>query len=336
MDFDLSVFYDNLADVCERCSNVLQLFAFVLVVASLLVHAYRGIFAGDLSGIMKHLVVSGIIVSIMPFYGPWMLSTQATLGNDLLQALGVDPISMLINLGSSFAEAPFDTGSAPEIVLGIFDPLVWVEYYVNLVMAWCMALISIIMYIFFWIGFQIQIIAIYLGSAAGSLFLAMLVFEQSRDTAVKYHIGMISICFWPLGWGLGMLFAQAVADTGPDLLDTILSPVSAIVLVGTIITMLGSSIILIIVVLWMLVTLFVAPKVVSKAITTGAQIGMGMISGSTSMAGAGVQAASGAAMAAAGAAMTATGAGAAVGVGMMAGGAGAMGGAASTAAKAGS
>ena len=336
MDFDLSVFYDNLADVCERCSNVLQIFAFVIILAALLVHVYRGMIGGDLSGIVKHIVVSGILVSIMPFYGPWMLSTQATLGNDLLQALQVDPLSMLINLGSSFAEGPFDTGSAPEMVLGIFDPLVWVEYYVNLVCAWFMAVISIIMYIGFWLGFQIQIIAIYLGSAAGSLFLAMLVFEQSRDTAVKYHIGMISICFWPLGWGLGMLFAQALADTGPDLVENILSPVAAIALIGTIITASGSSIILILVVLWMLVTLFVAPKVVSKAITTGAQIGMGIMSGGVSMAGAGVQAASGAAMAVGGAALTATGAGAAVGVGMMAGGAGAMGSAASTAAKAGS
>jgi hypothetical protein len=336
MDFDMSFFYDNLADVCARCSEVLQLLMFVLVFAGLLIQSYKGIIGGDLSGIVRHIIVSGLLVTIMPFYGPWMLSTQATLGNDLLVELGVDPISMLTNVGDSFASAPFDTGSAPEIVLGIFNPLTWVEYYVKVVIAWMMALVAMIMYVFFWIGFQIQIIALYLGSAAGPLFLGMLVFEQTRDTAVKYHIGMIGICFWPLGWGLGMLFGIAVIESGPDLFDSILGPVAGVGQIATLLTMFTSSLPIILGILWMLVTLFVAPKVVSKAVTTGAQIGMGLISGTSSMASAGVQAASGAAMAAGGAALTATGAGAAVGVGMMAGGAGAMGGAASTASKAGS
>ncbi|WP_133795590.1 hypothetical protein [Prosthecobacter fusiformis] len=332
----MSFFYDNLADVCARCSDLLQFLMFILIFAGLLLQSYKGIVGGDLSGIVRHILVSGLLVTIMPFYGPWMLATQSTLGNDLLVGLGVDPISMLNGVGDAFSEAPFDTGSAPEIVLGIFNPMTWIEYYIKVVIAWAMALVSMVMYVFFWIGFQIQIVALYLGSAAGPLFLGMLVFEQTRDTAVKYHIGMIGICFWPLGWGLGMLFGQAIIDSGPDLFDALLGPVSGVGQIATLLTMFTSTLPIILGILWMLITLFVAPKVVSKAVTTGAQIGMGMISGGMSMAGAGVQAASGAAMAAGGAALTATGAGAAVGVGMMAGGAGAMGGAASTASKAGS
>jgi hypothetical protein len=330
---DMSFFYDNLADVCLRCSDVLQLIMFVLIFAGLLMNVYKGMMSGDIGAIWRHILVSGLIISITPFYGEWMLATQAALGDDLLRDLGVDPISMLMNFGNSFGEAPFDTGSAPSIVFGILDPLTWFEYFAQVIGAWIMMLLAFIMYICFWIGFQIQIIAIYLGNAAAPIFLGMLVFEQTRDTGVKYHIGMISICFWPLGWGLGMLFAQAIMDSAPDLIDQIISPIGAIALVGTVLAIASPIIIVIIVILWVIVTLFIAPKIVSKAITTGSQIGMGFISAGMNAAVGGAQAAAGAAMVVAGAAATATGAGAAVGVGMMGAGAGSIGAGAGTAMK---
>jgi hypothetical protein len=330
---DMSFFYDNLADVCLRCSDLLQLIMFVLIFAGLLMNVYKGMMSGDIGAIWRHILVSGIIITITPFYGEWMLATQSALGDDLLQDLGVDPISMLMNFGTSFGEAPFDTGSAPDIVFGILDPLTWFEYFAQLIGAWIMLLMSLIMYICFWIGFQIQIIAIYLGNAAAPIFLGMLVFEQTRDTGVKYHIGMISICFWPLGWGLGMLFAQAIMDSAPDLIDQIVSPIGAIAIVGTALALAGPTILVIIVILWVIVTLFIAPKIVSKAITTGSQIGMGFISAGMNAAVGGAQAAAGAAMVVAGAAVTASGAGAAVGVGMMGAGAGGIGAGAGTAMK---
>ncbi len=330
---DMSFFYDNLADVCLRCSDVLQLIMFVLIFAGLLMNVYKGMMSGDIGAIWRHILVSGLVISITPFYGEWMLATQSALGDDLLRDLGVDPISMLMNFGNSFGEAPFDTGSAPDIVLGILDPLTWFEYFAQVIGAWIMLLLSFIMYICFWIGFQIQIIAIYLGNAAAPIFLGMLVFEQTRDTGVKYHIGMIAICFWPLGWGLGMLFAQAIMDSAPDLIDQIVSPVGAIALVGTVLAIASPIIIVLIVIVWVIVTLFIAPKIVSKAITTGSQIGMGFISAGMNAAVGGAQAAAGAAMVVAGAAATATGAGAAVGVGMMGAGAGSIGAGAGTAMK---
>jgi hypothetical protein len=330
---DMSFFYDNLSDVCMRCSDTLQLIMFVLIFAGLLMNVYKGMMSGDIGAIWRHILVSGLVIAITPFYGQWMLAAQSALGDDLLRDLGVDPISMLTNFGTSFGEAPFDTGSAPDIVFGILDPLTWFEYFAQVIGAYIMACVSIFMYIAFWIGFQVQIIAIYLGNAAAPIFLGMLVFEQTRDTGVKYHIGMISICFWPLGWGLGMLFAQAIMDSGPDLIDGIISPIGAIGTIATILAVLSPVLLVIVVLLWVLVTLFVAPKIVSKAITTGSQIGMGFISAGMNAAVGGAQAAAGAAMMVAGAAATATGAGAAVGVGMMGAGAGGIGAGAGTAMK---
>jgi hypothetical protein len=330
----LFFFYEDLADVCVRCSEVLQIIAFVIMFAGLLLQVYKGMIGGDLSGMFRQILVTGIIISIMPFYPEWMLAAQSALGSDLLSALEVDPLSVLTNFGESFAEAPFDTNSAPDIILGIFDPLAWFEYFATAVGLFLMACIAIIMYALFWCGFQIQVIAIYLGSACAPIFLAMLVFEQTKDTGVKYHIGLISICFWPLGWGLGMLFTEAMMTSfglAATIVLFITGPIGAIPFVGWMIQVGAIIIFLLIIIVWLIVVLFAAPKIVSKAITTGANIGMGLISaaGSTAMGvgSAGVQAASGAAMMVGGAALTATGAGAPVGAGMMASGAGSMGGA---------
>lgn len=334
-------FYEDLADVCSRCSDVLQVITFVLMFAGLLLQTYKGMMGGDLASIFKHILVSGIILVIMPFYAEWMLAAQSALGSDLLTALEVDPLSTLINFGESFADSPFETTSAPEIILGIFDPLAWLDWISQIVGMYIMIGISIIMYALFWCGFQIQVIAIYLGSAAAPIFLGMLVFEQTKDTAVKYHIGLLSICFWPLGWGLGMLFTEAMMGqigNATVLCTFIFGPLMMEPMTASVITAGAVIILLLIIIVWLIVVLFAAPKIVSKAITTGANIGMGLISaaGSTAMGvgSAGVQAASGAAMMVGGAALTATGAGAGVGVGMMAAGAGSMGGAAGSLGKA--
>lgn len=340
----LFFFYTDLADVCARCSDVLQLITFVLVFAGLLLQCYKGILGGDLSGIFRHILVSGLIITIIPHYAEWMLAAQSALGNDLLTALQVDPLSILTNFGKSFAEAPFDTNDAPSIIMGIFDPLAWFQYFSKVIGLFFMACISIVMYILFWCGFQIQIIAIYLGCAAAPIFMGMLVFEQTKDTAAKYHIGMLSICFWPLGWGIGMLFTEALMTGGlaasSVLLSFILGPINFIPILNGILQVGGTIIILLIIIVWLIVVLFAAPKIVSKAITTGAQIGMGLVSAGASTAGsvasAGAQAAAGAAMMVGGAAITAGtgGAGAAVGVGMMGAGAGSMGGSAGSLGKA--
>lgn len=330
----LDFFYEDLADLCTRASDLMVLFAMVLAFAGFVIQTYKGIMGGDLSIMFKHLLMIGIVVAVMPHYAEWMLATQALLGNDLLIALEVDPISMLINFGTSFADAPFDTGSAPSIVFGVINPMTWFEYFAQVIGAYLMVIVAMYMYIAFFLGFQIQIMAIYLGCAAGPLFLGMLLFEPTRDSAVKYHVGMIAICFWPLGWGLGMLFGDALMALGMLAVEEMLVYIAISPIVGSVIASLGIIILIIIVVAWFLVTLFGAPKVVQKAITTGAQIGMSLIQGgisttttiATSAATTAIQMGSGAAMAAGGAALTigTGGAGAMAGVGMMTSGVGSM------------
>lgn len=328
----LYFFYEQLADVCTRCSDVMMLFAFVLAFAGMMLQTYKGIMGGDLGLVFRQLMMTGVVVVIMPYYAEWMLEAQHVLGTDLLVELELDPISMLESFGEEFAEPPFDTSSAPSIVFGVIDPLTWAEYFAQIVGSFVMAIISVFMWICFFIGFQVQIVAIYLGCAVGPLFLAMLLFEPVRDSAVKYHVGMIGICFWPLGWGLGMLFGEAMAEAGTSLVTVILilfawaQPVHSLIV--------GSALVIIelIVIVWFIVTLFIAPKIVQKAVTTGAQIGMGFLSAGVATASAGVQAASGVAIAAAGAAATVAtgGAAAPAAIGAVGGAAKSVAGAAST------
>jgi hypothetical protein len=139
-----------------------------------------------------------------------------------------------------------------------------------------------------------------------------------------------------------MLFAEAMLTSGipqaAAVVAFILGPIMLEPTTSTIVTIGATIIMLLIIIVWLFVTLFAAPKIVSKAITTGAQIGMGLISAGAStaagVASGGIQAASGAAMMVGGAALSATGAGAAVGAPMMAAGAGSMGGGIGSATKA--
>ena len=329
----LVFFYEDLADVCSRCSDALMLLAFVLAFAGLLMQVYKGMMQGDLSGIFKNILMTGIIAALIPYYAEFFLEAQVMLGQDLLESLGVDPISMMESFGTSFADAPFDTDDAPSIILGILDPLAWFEYFAQIIGAFIMAVMSIVMYICFWVGFQLQIMAVYLGSACAPIFMAMMLFEPTRDTAVKYHIGMFGILFWPLGWGLGMLFADAVMKTGIPLITFVLGPVSIIPFIGQIISIGGYVILILIVIVWVLVVLFKAPMIVQKAVTTGAQIGMGLVSSTISTAAgvtnAAVQAGAGVATAVGGAAATVAtgGAAAPAALGAIGGSVGSIGGA---------
>jgi len=65
----------------------------------------------------------------------------------------------------------------------------------------------------------------------------------------------------------------------------IFGPIMMEPITASVITTGGIIIMLLIIIVWLIVVLFAAPKVVSKAITTGANIGMGLISaaGSTAM-----------------------------------------------------
>lgn len=330
----LAAFYSDLADACSKCSDALMIIAFTLAFAGLLMQAYKGMMSGDLSGIMRHIIMTGLVASIIPYYAEWFLAGQTAMGDDLLKALGVDPVSMLESFGSSFGDGPFEGGDAPNIILDIIDPMAWFDYFCGIIGAFIMAIMAIVMYVFFWVGFQIQIIAIYLGSACAPIFMAMLLFEPTRDTAVKYHIGMVGLLFWPLGWGLGMLFANGVMTKGVELVAIILGPMTFVPIVNSVVEDFAIIVIVLIVIVWMLVTLFVAPKIIQKAVTTGAQIGMGLVSAGistgASVASAGIQAASGAAQMAGGAAITVASGGAAapIGLGMMGSGASGMGSAA--------
>jgi len=103
-------FTDELQDICLEVNEILILFTFTLAFAGLLMETYKGIRGGSLEGIFGHLVVTGIVCVIMPFFPVWVVEDiRTTLSDDLLDGLDLDPIGLIERFGESFEELDIDT-----------------------------------------------------------------------------------------------------------------------------------------------------------------------------------------------------------------------------------
>jgi len=273
----MSSFYEEFQQITYDCYGALMPFALVLAFAGLLLHVYKGIMGGSLEGIFGHLVMTAVVASIMQFYGEWIFDAQEVLGRDLVEALGMNPMGIIENFGNSFAEIDIDGGGEPDFLdfLGFIDPMAIIEYIAGIIASFIMIIVGVITYVLIFLAYQVQIVALYMGCAASPIFMGMLLFDQTRESAIKYHVGMIAICFWPLGWALGLMFADGLLTAGVELIITIVTPAFAFsAALGLLTTVIATVILIVIVAGWIMFTVFKAPKVIQAALVSGAQIGM--------------------------------------------------------------
>jgi hypothetical protein len=184
------------------------------------------------------------------------------------------------------------------------------------------------------LAYIVQTVSLQLGVGVSPIFLGMFMFPPTKETAMKYFTGLVGILFWPLGWGIGFKLVDLVLDVMHTVLiaSTVLvaiSPVWASVVDGCVYVVIGFM-------FWAMIKK--APQLINRAITSGTQIGAGLVSAGIASAGstmsAGISAAGSVASSAVSIAGTAAGAAigsvAAPGAGTAAGAAigGAVGGAA--------
>lgn len=283
---------DQLAPICAQIFDALMIFAALFAFIGLLMISYKAIVGGTFEGILGQIVTMGIVVSIMPFFPQFMLDMHAALGDGLLEQFGVDPAGMLDSFGDSFGELDMAADSSGVMDLfGLLDPFALIEYIAKIIANFCMIVIGFVCYIVFFIAFQVQIMAIMIGTAASPIFFGMFLWDMKKDTAITYFTGLVAICFWPLGWGIGLLLAEFLLTVGIEIC-IIIGGVLRLGAIGVVIEVIAIFIVVIMVFTWIMFVLFQAPKIVNKALMTGAQIGTAfagsMISSATGAVSAGV------------------------------------------------
>lgn len=352
-DTTLQTIATTLADPVGKVYGMLRMFTMALAFLGLLLAAYRVQMGGDLSGLGTQLVMT-VLVGVCMYDGPmggvtggnlprWFLDGDEALArgfNDFLtvtrtKAAGATPIKAVLDDYIAWAGA-MTLEALPALVVIMIAAGFW-GIGVGFI---ALAAVSCILIALTWVllgvayagvlvAYCIQVAVLYIGLALAPLFLGMLLYEKTRDSGFKYFMGLFGILFWPLGWNLGFLVIDSIiwydfgSVTGGPMFDLFFHGAFGgtfqalnIVLAGV----LGLAVSLLIFgLIWAILTK--APGIISSAITSGAQMGTGLVSAAASgaMSGvggaasigmsAGMMAASGGASGAGGAAKGAAGAG---------------------------
>lgn len=268
----MDTFYTDLQNTCADIFDALQIFAFLLAFLGLLMIAYKGIMGGSFDGAFGQILTMGLVCSIMPFFPEFLVvDVRTALSDDLLANLGVDPIGLFENFGDSFGDMDIDTDASALAQL-IVDPLAIIDYIANIIAAFCMIVIGLICYVVFFFAYQVQIMALYIGAAASPIFFGMLLYEDTKGTAQTYFMGLLGICFWPLGWGIGLMLSQALLTIGIDIITLICATLN-IAGFGIGIEVIAIFVLVVAVAIWIMFVIFKAPGLIQKAILSGAQIG---------------------------------------------------------------
>ncbi|MCA1963298.1 MAG: hypothetical protein LDL31_05075, partial [Prosthecobacter sp.] len=154
-------FEGDMRDICVLVFDTLLPLTLGLAFAGLLFQVYKGLMSGSLDGMFGQILMVGLVAIVMPHYPQWMLDCRTWLSDELLEALKLDPSGILDSFGDSFTE--LDLSSSPDGIFDIFgmlDPLGLIDYIAKIIANFCMIVIGVICYIFFFLAYQIQIMAL--------------------------------------------------------------------------------------------------------------------------------------------------------------------------------
>jgi hypothetical protein len=311
--------FEDAGDLAMQVFDTLAVFAYILAFAGLLITVYKMMLGGDLSGLGNQLMMTVIVAVSLHFVVDWVLDAQQALGFTLMEEMDADPggvtddyiqrVAVFVSM--EVANIVAQTFLAFLLLGATLGNLIWAVIVVVVVVIFAAAVWVAVVgaYIF-------QSLAIVIGISIIPIFLGMLLFPNTKETGIKYFWGLVGVMFWPLGWGIGFRLIGVTAELWEEIL-LMLAPLTALdIFFGGIVT--GTSFVVEAILYWTVLTK--APKLIEAAITTGSQLGAGMIS---AMSG-GVMGAAGTAASVAGAAAgaVASGASGAASGGMLGGGGG--------------
>ena len=272
-DFD-TLFPGFKAGVQELHEGLL-VFAFFALVLGLLLAAYRGMF-GNLAEIVRALVAVAILSVTLSFIDDWTFELGNLVNEHVIERLDTDPREAHTRFGELIVN-PVDDGEDEGWWDKIFDAKAATATWIGKLLILVAAKIA---WLIVWWAYFLHKALVYFGVALAPIFLPMLMLNATRGIAVRYLLGLFSLTLWPLGWAVANLMTEALMEAAADRTLFDYGGVVGQASFGPqmIFFMLLAS-------MWLLASTIGAPIVMSRVLTSGAQIGAALLGG---FAGAGV------------------------------------------------
>jgi hypothetical protein len=291
-DDTMIAFADAIDGPCHTVYHLLVPLALFLAFAGLLMAAYRVQMGGDLSGLGTQLLLT-LIVGVMirdQFIPRYLLNlTEVMLsvfGNATNFTVGDIFVEYCKWLGILTAEALPVTITILVAIgfMGIGLGFIAVATIAILLIATPWVLLGLA-YGAVLVGYFTHIAAIYFGIAVLPIFLGMLLYEQTRSTAIRYIQGLVAVTFWPVGWALGYFVVHGIIKEDGPLWELIFGGSATSIALNVINValagVLGSALALLLTGM-LLAVLTKAPGFIARAIESGSQVGTGLASAAAS------------------------------------------------------
>jgi hypothetical protein len=277
--------FDELESMRIDVYDTLTYFVYVLAFAGLLICAYRQQTGGDLSQMGNQLLMTAVVAVCLHFVTDWILDAEEVLGWALLDDMNIDMESITTEY---IADVGIYIAAEVGIVIAALTAAIaagTATFGAGAIVGCVYAIIAILCIIivaifagFVWLmlpaAYIIQAVSIDIGIATSPVFLGMFLFPTTKETAIRYFTGLIAMMFWPLGWGLGYKLIEYINEQ----LAIAMLTVAPLISLNLLFAGMVDGLILIVEAMLFWAVIKKAPPLVAKALTTGTQIGAGLVS----------------------------------------------------------
>ena len=266
---DFDILFPTFKDGVETLHTGLLVFAYFTMVLGLLFAAYRGMF-GSIAEVVRTLVAIAILSICLNYVADWTFELGNIVNEYVLEGLDTDPRETHTRFGELIAN-PVDDDDGKPWYKKMFDPKTAIAKALASAVIWLAAKIA---FVIVWWSYLIHKAVVYFGVSVSAIFLPLILLNATRGIAVRYLLGLISLIMWPLGWAVANLMTDALLNSAADrTFYDYGGPLGA--------ASYGPQMIFFILIaaLWLIASTIAAPIIMTKVLTTGAQIGSALLGG---------------------------------------------------------
>ena len=266
---DFDTLFPTFKSGVQELHEGLLVFAYFAMVLGLLLAAYRGMF-GSFSEIVRALVAIAILSVTLGHIDEWTFELGNTIDEYVVEGLDTDPRETHTRFGELIAN-PADEDDDRAWYEKIFDVKAAVATAIAKLIIWLAAKIA---WIIVWWAYFIHKALVYFGIALAPVFLPMLMLNATRGIAVRYVLGLFSLLMWPLGWAVANLMTEALMNAAADRTLFEYGGIAGQASFGP-----QMLFFILVAAIWLIASTIAAPIIMSRVLTTGAQIGAALLGG---------------------------------------------------------